>query len=49
MNVEDLALLMGKTRKEIEEMLKSNDIIELNLKERKQIQERDIGKIEIIK
>lgn len=35
MKIEDLAKLMGKTRIEIEEILKNNDIIELKLSERK--------------
>jgi len=35
MKIEDLADLLGKTRLEIEEMLKSNDVIELKLSERK--------------
>ncbi len=40
---------MGKPRAEIEEMLKSNNVIELNLKEREQKETTDSGKIEIIK
>lgn len=35
MKVEDLAELLGKTRFEVEQMLKTNDVIELNLNERK--------------
>jgi len=35
LKIEDLAELLGKTRFEIEEMLKSANIIELNLSERK--------------
>ena len=35
MKIEDLAELLGKKRWEIEEMLKSSDVIELNLSERK--------------
>lgn len=35
MKIEDLAKLMGKTRIEIEEILKNNDFIELKLSERK--------------
>ena len=34
MKIEDLVFLLGKTRKEIEEMLKENEIIELNLTEK---------------
>lgn len=36
MRIDDLARMLGKTRLEVEEMLKSNDVIELNLNERKQ-------------
>jgi hypothetical protein len=32
--VEDLAQLMGKTKAQVEEMLRSSDVIELNLSER---------------
>ena len=35
MKIADLAELLGKTRAEIEEILKNNDIIELKLSERK--------------
>ncbi len=35
MKIEDLAELLGKTRVEMEEILKNNDIIELKLSERK--------------
>lgn len=35
MKIEDLAQVMGKTRKEVEEMLNKQEIIELNLSERK--------------
>ena len=35
MKIEDLAELLGKTRAEIEEILKNNDIIELKLSESK--------------
>ena len=35
MKIEDLAELLGKTKLEVEEILKSNDIIELRLSERK--------------
>ncbi len=34
MKIEDLAALLGKTRQEMEQMLKENDTIELNLTER---------------
>lgn len=35
MKIEDLAELLGKTRMEVEEMLRSTDVIELKLSERK--------------
>ena len=36
MKIEDLAELLGKKKWEVEEMLKTSDVIELNLNERKQ-------------
>ncbi|MDP6547614.1 MAG: hypothetical protein QF917_01480 [Candidatus Woesearchaeota archaeon] len=41
MNINDLVFLMGKTKKEVEEILKQNDVIKLNLidKENKKIKE----------
>ena len=43
MKIEDLADLLGKKRWEVEEMLKTSDVIELNLNERKsrQVKEED--------
>ena len=35
MRIEELAKLLGKTKLEIEEMLRKDDVIELNLNERK--------------
>ncbi len=35
MKIEDLAEAMGKTRKEVEEILDKQEVIELNLSERK--------------
>ncbi len=35
MKIDDLAELLGKRRWEVEEMLKKQDVIELNLSERK--------------
>ena len=34
MRIEDLAQLLGKTKAEMENMMRSNDVIELNLSER---------------
>ena len=34
MKIEDLAKIMGKSKWEVEEMLKNSDVIELNLNER---------------
>jgi len=34
--VDDLAKLLGKSKWEVEEMLKKSDVIELNLNERRQ-------------
>ena len=36
MKIEDLAKIMGKSKWEVEEMLKASDVIELNLNERRQ-------------
>ena len=33
MRIDDLARLMGKTREEVEQILKANDVIELDLTE----------------
>ena len=49
MNIEDLTMLLGKSRQEVEGMLKSDDVIELKLKERKQKEENDSGEIKVIK
>ncbi len=35
MRIDDLCKLLGKSRSDIEEMLRANDVIELNLSERK--------------
>lgn len=35
LKIEELARLMGKTRYEMEKMLKENDVIELNLNEKR--------------
>jgi len=36
LKIEDLAKIMGKSKWEVEEMLKTSDVIELNLNERRQ-------------
>lgn len=48
MKIEDLALLLGKTRQEVEEMLKENDVIELNLTEKNNRKIRESGEIKIV-
>lgn len=35
LKIDDLANLLGKTKWEVEQMLKTSDVIELNLNERK--------------
>lgn len=47
--IDDLAELMGKTRKEIEDILKTSDIIELNLKDDKIPKNKDYRLIKEIK
>ena len=48
MNLDDLAYLMGKTRRQLEEELKSSDVIELKLVERERRDENDEGNITIL-
>ncbi|GAJ07328.1 unnamed protein product [marine sediment metagenome] len=48
MKLDDLALLMGKTREELEEILKQNSIIELNLTEKGNREIKDNGSIEVL-
>ncbi len=48
MNLDDLALLIGKTRRQIEEDLKKNDTVELKLVERERRVESDEGNIIIL-
>ncbi|MBI2651305.1 hypothetical protein HYX01_02445 [Candidatus Woesearchaeota archaeon] len=47
MKLDELALLMGKSKNELIEMLKQNDVIELNLSE-KNTRQRDNGSIIIL-
>lgn len=46
MNLDDLAVLMGKTKEEVREILEHNDIIELKLTEKKTKETKENGKIE---
>ena len=48
MNLNELALLMGKTRKHLEEELKNNEVIELKLVERERRLESDEGNIIVL-
>jgi len=48
MNLNDLAFLMGKTRRQLEEELKNSDVIELKLVERGRRDESDEGNITIL-
>jgi len=48
MNIDDLASLIGKSRKELEELLKENEVIELKLTESKNGMIKDKCKIEIM-
>ncbi len=48
MDVDDLAALMGKTKEDVEEMLKTDDVIELKLTERKKRSEEDKYEIKSI-
>ena len=48
MKIEDLASLLGKTKIEVEKMLKENDVIELNLTERNKQNAKESGEVKII-
>lgn len=48
MNLDDLALLMGKTRRQLEEDLKKSDVIELKLVERERRDKSDEGNIIVL-
>ena len=48
MRLEELAFLMRKSKEELEEMLKQNDVIELKLTEKLNKEIKDIGGIEIL-
>lgn len=48
MNLNDLAYLMGKSRRQLEEELKTSDVIELKLVEREKREENDEGNITIL-
>ena len=47
MKIEELAELLGKTKWEVEEMLKNNDVIELKLSERKSKQKEEDDRLRI--
>lgn len=47
LKLDDLAKMLGKTRPEIEELLRNNDVIELNLNERKQRNKEDEDELKI--
>ena len=47
MKIDDLAKLLDKTRMEVEEILKNNDIIELKLSERKPKQKEKFDDLKI--
>ena len=46
MNLEDLAVLMGKTKEEVMDILEHNEVIELKLTEKKTKETKENGKIE---
>jgi hypothetical protein len=48
MKIEDLVVLLGKPRKEIEGMLKSADVIQLDLNEKNKREIKDECKIEVL-
>lgn len=48
MKLDELASLMGKTKEELIEQLKQNDVIELKLNEKNSSAIKDSGSIEVI-
>lgn len=48
MKLDDLAYLLGKSRRQLEEELKKTDVIELKLDERDYREERDSGSITLL-
>ena len=46
MNLDDLAVLMGKTKEEVKDILEHNEVIELKLTEKKAKEAKENGKIE---
>lgn len=48
MKIKDLASLLGKTEQDVEEMLKSQDVICLNLNEQSQKPAKEEGRIEVL-
>lgn len=48
MNIDDIAKLMGKSRAEVEKILKQEDMIELNLKDTKQKTVKESGSIVVM-
>lgn len=49
MKLDELASLMGKTKDELIEQLRQNDVIELRLTERVNKETKDYGSIEVLK
>ena len=45
LKIDELAELLGKSRQEIEEMLNSSDVIELNLRDKRQRAKKDVLRI----
>ena len=48
MKLDELAALMGKSKQELEEFLKKNDVLELKLTEKNRKQEKDNGDLEVL-
>ena len=46
MNLDDLAVLMGKTKEEVKDILEHNEVIELKLTEKKTREAKESGKLE---
>ena len=48
MKLNDLVYILGKTREEVNKMLKENEIIELNLTEKEDRKMKESGEIKIM-
>jgi len=48
MKIKDLAELLDMSEREVIAMLKSKDVVELNLKDKQIKEDKDLGKLEVL-